>query len=118
MQWNDLPTSFFMIGQYDDAAQNMSPLYFDLPDEKIAIPVWESKALAYSWLQGTFLKARYNIIEVKRDRFVPNLMGTRCACLFLNPVANQNTFPPETIFEIPKELPASLRDTPAMPGEE
>lgn len=106
MEWADLPNSFYLIGQYNADIHDMQPLYFDLPSNAIAIPIWSSKTLAFTWLQGTFFQATYDIIEVKKDRFVPNLIGTRCRCLVLNPTAGENAFPENRVFDVPLEPPA------------
>lgn len=102
MNIDQLPSAFFIIGQHDATSAQVSPLYFDLPGGDIAVPVWSSKARAYSWLEQTFMRAEYDIVEVFAKEFVPNLIGTRCACLLFDPLAEEKTFAPERVVNIPR----------------
>lgn len=101
MNISELPASFYVIGEYSDSQKQVSPLFFDLPTGGIAIPVWSNKTRAYSWLEGTFIRADYQIVELFRDEFVPNLYGSKCECLIFNPEASEKTFAPERVVEIP-----------------
>lgn len=102
MNIDQLPSAFFVIGQYDKPSAQVSPLYFDLPDGDIAIPVWSNKARAYSWLEETYLRAEFEIVEVFSKEFVPNLIGSKCSCLLYNPLANEKSFVPERVIKIPR----------------
>lgn len=100
MKYHDMPAFVYLIGQHDPQTKDMRPLFFDLPDKTIAIPIWESKILAYTWLEGTFLQADYQIVETRRDHFVPKLIGTQCSCLIYNPKPGESRFEPDSIFEL------------------
>lgn len=102
MNIDQLPSAFFVIGQYDKQSAQVSPLYFDLPGGDIAIPVWSSKPRAYSWLEETYLRAEFEIVEVFSKEFVPNLIGSKCSCLLYDPLANEKSFAPERVVAIPR----------------
>ncbi|MBI1388757.1 MAG: hypothetical protein GC154_09955 [bacterium] len=102
MKVQDLAELFFVVGKHHPDQKQVNPLFFDLPGDEIAIPVWTAKTRAYSWLEWTFLRAEYDIVEVKRDEFIANLIGTRCSCLLIDPEADDKTFPPEKVVAIPR----------------
>ncbi len=102
MEIDQLPPAVFIIGKNDSPSAQVSPLYFDLPGGDIAVPVWSSKARAYSWLEQTFFRAEYDIVEVAAKEFVPNLIGTRCKCLLFDPLAEEKSFAPERVVNIPR----------------